>query len=79
MIPIDREKMTIIAIIACIAGVIFLFKELNKAKQDVDELKVFSAHMSTIFLSPRVVLLKQTKLRKCLQRKNRRNKHIALL
>jgi uncharacterized protein YoxC len=37
--------MTIIAIIACIAGVIFLFKELNKAKQDVDELKDFSAHM----------------------------------
>lgn len=37
--------MTIIATIACIVGVIFLFKELNKAKQDVDELKVFSAHM----------------------------------
>jgi hypothetical protein len=45
MIPIDRETMTIIATIVCIAGVIFLFKELNKAKQDVDELKVFSAHM----------------------------------
>jgi len=45
MIPIDRETMTIIAIIACIAGVIFLFKELNKAKQDVDELKDFSAQM----------------------------------
>ena len=45
MIPIDRETMTIIATIVCIAGVIFLFKELNKAKQDVDELKVFSAHV----------------------------------
>ena len=44
MIPIDRETMTVIATIVCIAGVIFLFKELNKAKQDVDELKVFSAH-----------------------------------
>lgn len=37
--------MTVIATIVCIAGVIFLFKELNKAKQDVDELKVFSAHV----------------------------------
>ena len=45
MIPIDRETMTVIATIVCIAGVIFLFKELNKAKQDVDELKVFSAHV----------------------------------
>ena len=53
MIPIDREKMTIIAIIACIAGVIFLFKELNKAKQDVDELKVFSAHMVNHLSQPK--------------------------
>ncbi len=45
MIPIDRETMTIIATIVCIAGVIFLFKELNKAKQDVDELKLFSAQV----------------------------------
>jgi hypothetical protein len=43
MIPIDREILTTIAAIACIAGLVFLFRELNKAKQEVDELKVFSA------------------------------------
>lgn len=53
MIPIDRETMTIIATIVCIAGVIFLFKELNKAKQDVDELKVFSAHMARRLPQPK--------------------------
>jgi hypothetical protein len=28
-----------------IAGVVFLFKEMNKAKQDVENLKNFSAHL----------------------------------
>ena len=46
MIPIDREILTTIAAIACIAGLVFLFRELNKAKQEVDELKVFSAHVA---------------------------------
>ena len=46
MIPIDREILSTIAAIACIAGLVFLFRELNKAKQEVDELKVFSAHVA---------------------------------
>ena len=46
MIPIDREILTTIAAIACIAGLVFLFRELNKAKQEVDEPKVFSAHVA---------------------------------
>lgn len=46
MIPIDREILTTIAALACIAGLVFLFRELNKAKQEVDELKVFSAHVA---------------------------------
>ena len=46
MIPIDREILTTIAAIARIAGLVFLFRELNKAKQEVDELKVFSAHVA---------------------------------
>ena len=45
MIPMDRETLTMIATIVAIAGVIFLFKEMNKAKQDVDNLKNFSAHL----------------------------------
>ena len=41
----DRETLMMIATIVAIAGVIFLFKEMNKAKQDVENLKNFSAHV----------------------------------
>ena len=41
----DRETLMMIATIVAIAGVIFLFKEMNKAKQDVESLKNFSAHL----------------------------------
>jgi cbb3-type cytochrome oxidase subunit 3 len=45
MIPMDRETLMMIATIVAIAGVVFLFREMNKAKQDVDNLKNFSAHL----------------------------------
>jgi hypothetical protein len=45
MIPMDRETLMMIATIVAIAGVIFLFKEMNKAKADVENLKNFSAHL----------------------------------
>ena len=45
MIPIDRETLMMVATIVAIAGVIFLFREMNKAKQDVDNLKNFSAQL----------------------------------
>ena len=45
MIQMDRETLMMIATIVAIAGVIFLFKEMNKAKQDVESLKNFSAHL----------------------------------
>ena len=41
----DRETLMMVATIVAIAGVIFLFKEMNKAKQDVENLKNFSAHV----------------------------------
>jgi len=41
----DRETLMMIATIVAIAGVVFLFKEMNKAKQDVENLKNFSAHL----------------------------------
>jgi len=41
----DRETLTMIATIVAVAGVIFLFREMNKAKQDVENLKNFSAHL----------------------------------
>ena len=45
MIPMDRETLTLVATIVAILGVIFLFREMNKAKQDVENLKNFSAHL----------------------------------
>jgi hypothetical protein len=41
----DRETLTMVATIVAIAGVIFLFREMNKAKQDLDNLKNFSAQL----------------------------------
>jgi len=41
----DRETLMMIATIVAIAGVIFLFREMNKAKTDVENLKNFSAHL----------------------------------
>jgi cbb3-type cytochrome oxidase subunit 3 len=45
MIQMDRETLTMVATIVAIAGVIFLFREMNKAKQDLDNLKNFSAQL----------------------------------
>ncbi len=41
----DRETLMMVATIVAIAGVIFLFKEMNKTKQDVDSLKKFSGQL----------------------------------
>lgn len=41
----ERENILIVATIVCIVGVIFLFKEMNKAKNDVEKLKEFSTHI----------------------------------
>jgi len=45
MIQMDRETLMMVATIVAIAGVIFLFRETNKTKQDVDNLKNFSAQL----------------------------------
>ena len=55
----DRETLMMVATIVAIAGVIFLFKEMNKAKQDVENLKNFSTQLiqklSTPVSVPKVV------------------------
>ena len=43
MIAMDRETLMMVATIVAIAGVIFLFKEMNKQKQDLEGLKNFSS------------------------------------
>lgn len=43
----DRETIMMIATIVAVAGVIFLFREMNKAKQDVENLKMFSYNLAS--------------------------------
>ena len=45
MMQMDRETLMMIATIVAIAGVMFLFREMNKAKQDVEGLKNFSVQL----------------------------------
>ena len=42
MIPINSETMLIVGVIICAAGIIFLFNELKKTKEEVNEFKGFS-------------------------------------
>ena len=42
MIPVNRDTLMMIATLVCVAGMIFLFKEMNKTKKDIDNFKNFS-------------------------------------
>lgn len=52
MIPVNRDTLMMIATIVCAAGIIFLFKELNKTKEDMNSLKNFSAQVVKRLASP---------------------------
>jgi|TARA_R110000803_G_scaffold210648_1_gene283039 hypothetical protein len=45
MIPVNRDTLMMIATIVCALGIIFLFKELNKTKEEVNSFKTFSAQV----------------------------------
>lgn len=42
MIPVNRETLTLIATVVCMVGVIFLFREMNRTKQELANFKNFS-------------------------------------
>ena len=46
MIPVNRDTMIMVAAVVCLAGLIFLFKEVNKTKQEVVHMKDLSEYMS---------------------------------
>ena len=56
MIPIDRQTLTLLAVIVCMAGLVVMFRELKSAKEDVEGLKGFSMnvikHMQTSPTAP---------------------------
>jgi hypothetical protein len=45
MIPVDRQTLTLIAVIVCMVGLVLMFKELRTAKEDVEGLKGFSMNV----------------------------------
>jgi hypothetical protein len=45
MVPVNKDTLFVVATIICALGIIFLFKELNKTKQDIDNFKSFSAQV----------------------------------
>ena len=45
MIPMDRQTLTLIAVVVCMIGLVAMFKELRTAKDDVEGLKGFSMNV----------------------------------
>jgi hypothetical protein len=41
MISFDRETLTIVAVILCIAATVYLYKEFTKTKSDIEGIKNF--------------------------------------
>ncbi len=52
MISMDRETLMMVGTIVAILGVIFLFRQRNKAKQDVEDLKGVSTHLIQRLTAP---------------------------
>lgn len=52
MIPVDRQTLTLIAVIICMVGLILMFKELRTAKEDVEGLKGFSMNVMKFMQPP---------------------------
>ena len=46
MIPINRETMLIVGVIICAAGIIFLFNELKKTRDEVNSVKQYSLQIT---------------------------------
>lgn len=82
MIPVNRDTLSIIALVVCVAGILFLFREVNKTKQEVEQMKDFSDYVSKRLI-PRSRLVRLPRL---LQLQTRRqwmiksqNNHISIL
>jgi len=41
----DRQTLTLIAVIVCLIGIVVMFRELKTAKEDVEGLKGFSMNV----------------------------------
>ena len=55
MIPINRDTMMLVATVVCVAGLLFLFREVNKTKREVEHMKDFSEYVSKKLEAPQLV------------------------
>ena len=55
MIPVTRETLLMFATVVCAVGIIFLFKELNKTKQEMNSFKNFSSQVVRHLSAPEPV------------------------
>jgi len=49
----DKNLMTTVGVVACLLVTIYLFRELTKAKDDVEQLKNVSMHLMQMNEAPR--------------------------
>jgi hypothetical protein len=45
MFSLDRETMMIVAVVLCMAGTFYIYRELHKARNDINQMKNFSSHV----------------------------------
>jgi hypothetical protein len=56
MIPVNRDTVLTVATIVCALGIIFLFRELNKTKEEMNSFKGFSAQVIKHLSAPPVMV-----------------------
>jgi len=85
MVPVNKDTLLIVAAIVFAIGMIYMFKELNKAKQDIDNFKGFSAQVVRHLAPPpepvsvQFLYLKRSLKISMRWMKNPKNNHIHLL
>jgi len=52
MIPVNRDTLMLAATIVCAMGIIFLFKEMNKTKEEMNSFKTFSSQIVKHLCAP---------------------------
>ena len=55
MIQMNRENIMMIATAVCLVGIIFIFKELNKTKEEMNGFRTFSEQLVQHMNSPEIM------------------------
>jgi hypothetical protein len=54
MIQMNRENLMMLATAVCLIGIIFVFKELNKTKEEMNGFRTFSEQLVQHMNSPEI-------------------------